>query len=161
MSLSWCRAICGISPSLSSQIEAKLREVTDVFPFTIFIVVLTRDGEIIAQSNSMAALANSSSHSTGANMKANAATLAAYKNSSALSLNKSIGFSSYHSLQTSQVSTTQDLTASIMSLMKTANELVNALSQPDCPVLHVRGHHHLFSCYAVDSNVSMKNQFDL
>jgi hypothetical protein len=47
-----------------------------------------------------------------------------------------------------------ELLAPIASLKKTAVQFGAALSQMECPVIHVRGNNHMFSCYDVDKNVS-------
>ena len=49
-----------------------------------------------------------------------------------------------------------ELLAPIASLKKTAVQFGAALSQMECPVIHIRGNNHMFSCYDVDKNVSSK-----
>ena len=48
--MSFCRSCCGMSPKLSQQIERKLKDVAAVYPGTTCIVVLSREGAVIAQS---------------------------------------------------------------------------------------------------------------
>ena len=47
-----------------------------------------------------------------------------------------------------------ELHAPIASLKKTAVELGHALSAADCPVIHIKGHSHTFSCYDVGNSVT-------
>lgn len=46
-----------------------------------------------------------------------------------------------------------ELLAPIASLKKTAVQFGAALSQMECPVIHIRGNNHMFSCYDVDKNL--------
>jgi hypothetical protein len=46
------------------------------------------------------------------------------------------------------------LLSPIASLKKSAVQFGAALNQMECPVIHVRGNHTMFSCYDVDKNVS-------
>ena len=46
------------------------------------------------------------------------------------------------------------LLAPIASLKKSAMQFGGALNQMECPVIHIRGNHTMFSCYDVEKNVS-------
>lgn len=48
-----------------------------------------------------------------------------------------------------------DLLAAITTFKKTANAFGAALSQQDCPVIHIRGKATLFSCYDIDRYVRL------
>jgi len=45
------------------------------------------------------------------------------------------------------------LLAPIASLKKSAVQFGAALNQMECPVIHIRGNHTMFSCYDVDKNL--------
>lgn len=47
-----------------------------------------------------------------------------------------------------------EILAPIASLKKSAVQFGAALSQMECPVIHVRGNNNMFSCYDVDKNVT-------
>lgn len=49
-----------------------------------------------------------------------------------------------------------ELLAPIASLKKSAVQFGGALNQMECPVIHIRGNHTMFSCYDVDKNVSRR-----
>jgi len=47
----------------------------------------------------------------------------------------------------------EELLSSIAVLQKTAIQFGSTLNQMECPIIHVRGSSHLFSCYEVDKNI--------
>ena len=51
-----------------------------------------------------------------------------------------------------------ELLAPIASLKKSAVQFGGALNQMECPVIHIRGNHTMFSCYDVDKNVRRSSE---
>ena len=49
--MSFCRSLCGMSPKITQQIDRKLKEVTAVYPHTTCLILLSRDGQLIAQTD--------------------------------------------------------------------------------------------------------------
>jgi len=52
-----------------------------------------------------------------------------------------------------QVKVAEDLLAPIASLRKAAVQFTGTLNQNDCPLIHIRGANHLFSCYEFDDHL--------
>jgi hypothetical protein len=118
-----CRSLCGFSPSLSDQLTAKLKEINGIFPQTNFMVLLNSEGEVVAQGESSSSSSSSSSAASGSGS----------------------GSSVYSG------KLPEEFLAPIAALKKTCLQFSSALSQSECPVLHIRGNTHLFSLYEIDS----------
>lgn len=127
VSMACCRAACGFSPKLSEQLRLKLLEVRSIFPSARFLVVLSPDGALLAS-------AATEAESGGGGGSGSGSSLA--------------GGSAPHAQE--------EVIANIASLKKTAVQFGAALSQMECPVIHLRGNQHMFSCYDVDKCVRLK-----
>jgi len=52
-----------------------------------------------------------------------------------------------------QQKVTEELLAPISSLKKAALQFGATLNQMECPLIHIRGNNHLFSCYEIDDHL--------
>eukprot|EP00455_Lapot_gusevi_P036212 TRINITY_DN4020_c0_g1_i8.p1 TRINITY_DN4020_c0_g1~~TRINITY_DN4020_c0_g1_i8.p1 ORF type:complete len:165 (+),score=24.49 TRINITY_DN4020_c0_g1_i8:65-496(+) len=46
-----------------------------------------------------------------------------------------------------------DMMGPVASMKKAALQFGSSMNQLDCPVIHIRGNNHLFSCFDIDTNI--------
>ena len=74
--MSFCRSLCGMSPKISRQIDRKLKEIPTIHPHITCLIVLSRDGQLIAQTDNPQLSVPDELHAPIASLKKTALELA-------------------------------------------------------------------------------------
>lgn len=127
--MSCCRASSGVSPGITSQLTKKLHDIHHIFPHVTYIVVLSSQGEIIAQDS----LNGNTTHSMEL-----LSCISSFKKTT-LQFALALGYNANAAEKDSSTTPSSAATATASA----------AASQ----VIHIRGKNHLFSCYEVDKNL--------
>jgi predicted regulator of Ras-like GTPase activity (Roadblock/LC7/MglB family) len=99
-----CRKSSGMGPEVSDTLQEKLESIEHVFPGTHFSCILSKAGQLVAQSNS-------------------------------------------------DTDNPDGILNAIASIKRAASQFASTLNQTECPVLHITGENHMFSCYDVGPNL--------
>jgi len=177
--MSCCRSLCGLSPKLSQQLMSKLGEIRRIFPHARRMVILSPEGVLLAHLDLDAPTPiiqppdatvppgaevdgqdgiGSGKNGAGRGRKAGGAGGGGSGSGGVGGRGGSGGVSggvpgAGGSAANAPTSSADELLAPIASLKKTAVQFGAALNQMECPVIHIRGNNHMFSCYDVDKNL--------